>query len=90
MCVSKLIGLAIKSEVNLEFLLCFTLYLRAIFQVQASGELIFGGGFNGGFFVLPVWGAYIILEGLTHEGAYFRNFTVPLVNDTFCLWVKKV
>ena len=63
MCVSKLIGLAIKSEVNLEFLLCFTLYLRAIFQVQASGELIFGGGFNGGFFVLPVW-------GLIFGGAY--------------------
>ena len=30
-------------EVNLPFLLCFTLYLRAIFQVQASGGLIFGG-----------------------------------------------
>ena len=25
------------------FLLCFTLYLRAIFQVQAPGGLIFGG-----------------------------------------------
>ena len=30
-------------EVNLLFLLCFTLYLRAIFQVQAPGGLIFGG-----------------------------------------------
>ena len=30
-------------EVNLPFLLCFTLYLRAIFQVQAPGGLIFGG-----------------------------------------------
>ena len=28
---------------DLLFLLCFTLYLRAIFQVQALGELIFGG-----------------------------------------------
>ena len=37
----------------------FTLYLRAIFQVQAPGELIFGGRFNGGFSALPVWGAYI-------------------------------
>ena len=43
-CVSKLIGLALYLEVNLPFLLCFTLYLRAIFQVQAPGGLIFEGG----------------------------------------------
>ena len=30
-----------------------------IFQVQAPGGLIFGGRFNGGFFALPFWGAYI-------------------------------
>ena len=35
LCVSKPIGLAIYLEVNLPFLLCFTLYLRAIFRVQA-------------------------------------------------------
>ena len=29
--------------INLPFLLCFTLYLRAIFQVQAPGGFIFGG-----------------------------------------------
>ena len=29
--------------INLPFLLCFPLYLRAIFQVQAPGRLIFGG-----------------------------------------------
>ena len=29
-CVSKSIGLALEVEVNLPFLLCFTLYLRAI------------------------------------------------------------
>ena len=28
---------------ELPFLLCFTFYLRAIFQVQAPGGLIFGG-----------------------------------------------
>ena len=28
---------------KLPFLCCFTLYLRAIFQVQAPGGLIFGG-----------------------------------------------
>ena len=59
-CVSKLIGLALQSEVNLSFLLCFTLYLRAIFQVQAHWwGLYLDGRFNGGFFALPVWGAYI-------------------------------
>ena len=46
---------------NLPFLLCFTLYLREIFQVQAPGGLIFGG-----FFVLPVWGA-CIWRGLFSE-----------------------
>ena len=43
-CVSKSIGLALQLEVNLPFLLCFTLYLTAIFQVQAPGGLMFGGG----------------------------------------------
>ena len=42
-CVSKSIGLALQLEVNLPFLLCFTLYLRVMFQVQAPGGLIFGG-----------------------------------------------
>ena len=32
------------------------------------------GRFNGGFFALSVWGAYIC-RGF-HGGAYFRNFTV--------------
>ena len=39
-CVSKSIGLVLYLEVNVPFLLCFTLYLRAIFQVQAPP----GGG----------------------------------------------
>ena len=47
-------------------LLCFTLYLRAIFQVQGPR-----GPFNGGIFALPVWGAYI-LRGL------FSKFFVNL------------
>ena len=32
--------------INLPFLLCFLLYLRAIFQVQAPTGLIFGGAFT--------------------------------------------
>ena len=61
-CVSKPIGLALLLEVNLPFFLCFTLYLRAIFQVQAprGGEgLYLEGGFNGGFFCVTGLGAYI-------------------------------
>ena len=42
-CVSKSIGLALYLEVNLPFLLCFTLNLRAIFQILSPGRLIFGG-----------------------------------------------
>ena len=57
--VSKSIRLALKLEVNLPFLLCLTLYLRAIFQVQAPRGLYLEERLNGGFFVLPDWGAYI-------------------------------
>ena len=71
-CVSKPIGLALLLEVNLPFLLCFTLYLRAIFQVQApGGAYIWRGDLTEGFFALPVWGAYI-WRGL------FSEFTVYL------------
>ena len=69
-CVSKSIGLASYLEVNLPFLLCFTLYLRAIFQVQAPRGLIFGGRFNGEVFALPVFGAYI-WRGSYMEGLIF-------------------
>ena len=41
------------------FLLCFTLYLRAIAKYKPPGAYIFSGRFNGGFFALRVWGAYI-------------------------------
>ena len=70
--VSKSIGLAIQLEVNLPFLLCFTLYLGAIFQVQAPGKQ---RRLNGGFFCVDGLGG-LYLEGLIHWGAYFRNFTV--------------
>ena len=71
-CVSKSIGLTILLEVNLPFFLCFTLYLRAIFQKAPRGAyIILDGRFNGGFFALPVCGGLILIGG-----AYFRNFTV--------------
>ena len=54
--------LALKREVNLPFLLCFTLYLRELFQVQAPGELIFEGAINEGCLHYRVVGLY--MEGL--------------------------
>ena len=77
-CVSK----SIELEVNLLFLLCFTLYLRAIFQVQAPGGLIFGGATQRRVFCVTGLGG-LYLEGLIHGGAYFRNFTVYLNNFFF-------
>ena len=71
-CISKSIGLALKLEVNLSFLLCFTLHLRAIFQVQApggTGAHIWRGDVTEGF--LRNW-----FGGLIFGGAYFWNFTV--------------
>ena len=76
-CVSKSIGLALYLEVNLPFLLCFTLYLRAIFQVQAPGGtyINFGGAKKQRvFYVASLGGLY--LKGLIHGGPYFWNFTV--------------
>ena len=43
--------------------------------IRDRGGLYLEGRFNGGFFVLPVWGAYI-WRGLYMEGLIFRNFTV--------------
>ena len=46
-CVSKSIGLAFQLEGNLPFLLCFTLYSRAISKYKITGgTLIFGGGYT--------------------------------------------
>ena len=63
-CVSKSIGLALQLEVNLPILLCFTLYLRAIFQVQApGGAYIWRGDLTEGFLRYRV-------RGLIFGGAY--------------------
>ena len=59
-------------EVNLPFLLCFALYLRAIFQVQApGGAYIRRGNLTEGFLRYRFGGG-----GLIHGGAYFRNFFI--------------
>ena len=78
-------GYEIKLAVNLPFLLCFTLYLRAIFQEQTPGGLYLEGRFNRGFFCVTGLGG-LYLKGLIDGGAYFRNFTVFL--SLFRLWCK--
>ena len=44
---------------NLPFLLCFTLYLRVNSKYKPPGGLYSERRFNGGFFALWFWGAYI-------------------------------
>ena len=68
-CVSKSIGLALQLEVNLPFLLCFTLHLKAIFQAQAPEGLIFGGAILRRFCCVTGLGG-LYLEELIHGGAY--------------------
>ena len=86
--VSKSIGLALQLEVNLSFLLCFSLYLRAIFQVQAPRGLYLEGRFNGGFFALPVWGAYIWRGLIYMEGLIFGilRYALGLAHEKFDVW----
>ena len=57
-CVSKSIALALQLEGNLPFLLCFTLYLRAISKYNPPGAYIWRGDLTEGFYVTS-WGAYI-------------------------------
>ena len=59
-------------EVNSPFLLCVSLYFKAIFQVQAPRGLYLEGQFKGGFFALPVRGAYIWRGNLTEGFLRYR------------------
>ena len=68
-CVSKSIGLACSGKDVFVVLLCN----RGQFpSTSPPGGLYSEGRFNGGFFALQFW-------GLIFGGAYFRNFTVPLL-----------
>ena len=52
--------------------LCCALYLRAIFQVQAPGGIIFGGAIKLRVFCVTGLGA-LYLEGLTHVYVVFSG-----------------
>ena len=57
-------------EEDLPFLLCFTLYLRAISKYKPPGEAyVWRGDLTEGFLRYEC-------GGLIFGGAYFRNFTV--------------
>ena len=67
--------------------LCFTLYYRTItkYKLPWGAYIILVGRFNGRFFGLRVWWA---LEGFIHGGAYFRNFTVFIINIKIIVMYK--
>ena len=72
-------NLALQLEVNLPFLLCFTLYLRAIFQVQApGGAYIWRGNLTEGFLSYRFWG--LIFGGAYTWRVLFSEFTVDTVH----------
>ena len=57
---------------NLPFLLCFFFCIWGkISKYKPPGDLYLEGRFNGGFSVLPAWGAYI-WRGLYMEGLIFE------------------
>ena len=85
-CVSKSNGLPFYLGVNLPFLLCFTLYLWAILQVQGPkrhefGGLIFGGAYFPNFTVSLlrrlIVTTYLTQPIFKHE--YSLNFFIKLL-----------
>ena len=72
-CVLQSIRLALQLEVILLFLLCFTLYLRAIFQLQAPGVLIFGGAIKRRVFYVTSLGS-LYMEGPIFGILWYLNF----------------
>ena len=78
-CVSKSIGLALQLEVNLPFLLCFTLYLRAISKYKSPGGLIFGGAIQRRVFCYEFGG--LIFGGAYTWRGLFSEFYGNLITD---------
>ena len=74
-------------EGSLPFLLCFTLYLRGISAYKPPRGLIFGGQFDGGCFVLRVWGAYT-WRGLFLE--FYGMFRLSFTSNEYFLTVDGI
>ena len=65
-------------EVNLPLLICFTLYLRAIFQVQApGGAYIWKDDLTEGFLRYPFgWGGGIFEGAYTWRGLFLGFYGI--------------
>ena len=66
-------SLIVGSKFTIFALFCFV--FEGNFQVQAPGDLIFGGAISRRVFCFTSLGG-LYLEGLKHGGAYFLNFMV--------------
>ena len=86
--VSKSIGLTSQLEGNLLFLLCFTLHLRAIFQVQAAprggGVYIWRGDLKEVFLRYRIWG--LIFGGAYTWRGLFSEFYGRIFNLTMSVF----
>ena len=69
-CVSKSIGIACSAKVIYHFCIVLLCIRGQIPSTSPPGGLYLEGRFNGGFFALPVWGAYI-WRGLYMAGLIF-------------------
>ena len=57
-------------EGNLPFLVCLTLYLRAISKYKSPEDLYLEGRFNGGFFYVTSFGGLYIGGAYTWRGLF--------------------
>ena len=97
--VSKSMGLALQLKENWPFLLCFSLYLRAISKKKPPGGLYSEGRFKGRFLALRFSGTYIwrglfsefygMLDKITWHMLYNRTrhmlYNNMTRNDTCCI-----
>ena len=80
----KSIGLALLLEVNLSFLLCFTSYLMAIFQVQApGGAYIWRGNLTEGFLRYR-FGGLIFGGAYTWRGLFSEFYGICSTRSSRC------
>ena len=91
-------SLIVGSKFTVSALYCFV-FEGNFPSTSPPGGLYLEGRFNGGFFALPVWEAYIwrglYVEVLIFGGAYFRTFRVKVKslksnNTKINLWGIKI
>ena len=72
------------------FLLCFTLYLRASFQLQSSGGLIFGRAtdLTEGFLHYLFGGLILFWRGLYMDGLIFGILRYTSCGGLFCGYLQ--